>query len=776
MAVFLDYAWLIPALPALAAVLITLFGLRTPEKGGWIAVALVGFAGALSLGVFYEGLRQVTWENPHLREFNWFTTGTGANALQMNFGLYIDPLTIFMLFTVGILVTLIALYSTGYMHAEGTGRRRYYAELTLFITGMLGMVVSSNYLMAFVFWEIMGLCSYLLIGYWYNKPSAASAAKKAFLTTRVGDAFLLVGLGILFIQFKTLDFDALFAAAAQGAPGVDRGALLLANACIFIGAVGKSAQFPLHTWLPDAMEGPTTVSALIHAATMVKAGVYLVARSYPLFVLTPEVLVAVAVIGGFTALFAASLALTNWDLKRVLAYSTLSQLGYMFLGLGVAGALYWAHGEHTAAIAATALTGVTVAVFHLFSHAFFKAGLFLSAGSVGHAMHHAANPYDMRAMGGLRKYMPITAFAMLMGTISIAGVPPFSGFFSKDSIIHEVYLAAVETGAVLWWVLFGMAVLTAGMTAYYMFRLYFLTFEGTHRGPEWLMKHGKYAVAPLQSVGTPTTAAGVGAHPGDSPEHGHHAHSGPAAAPADRHRTHADHDDHGHGHGHGHGGIHESPWSMSVPLVILGLFAIFGGIVAFAIAGGGLGNLIHASEGTVAAAGEGIHAETPLSSDVHATHGVVASIVEPFTHLTTYITLAAAAIGIGLAWLVWQPRKVEDSIRATDKDEGVYRVWNRRYYIDQVYDRVFGRAVLRHAEAQDRFDAEVIDGAVNGVATVSQRSGDRLRRWNTGFVQDYALTALFGLIVIILVVIYAPQVPSLFDRARNLLGLWLGGI
>ena len=763
MAVFLDYAWLIPALPALAAALIALFGLRTPEKGGWLAVLLVGLAGALSLGVFYEGLKAVSWDSPHIREFSWFSTGAGATALQVNFGLYIDPLTIFMLFTVGILVTLIALYSTGYMHAEGTGRRRYYAELTLFITGMLGMVVSSNYLMAFVFWEIMGLCSYLLIGYWYHKPSAASAAKKAFLTTRVGDAFLLVGLGILFISFKTLDFDALFAAAAAGAPGVDRGALLLANSCIFIGAVGKSAQFPLHTWLPDAMEGPTTVSALIHAATMVKAGVYLVARSYPLFVLTPEVLVAVAVIGGFTALFAASLALTNWDLKRVLAYSTLSQLGYMFLGLGVAGALFWAHGEHTNAIAATALTGVTVAIFHLFSHAFFKAGLFLSAGSVGHAMHHSPNPYDMRAMGGLRKFMPITAFAMLMGTISIAGVPPFSGFFSKDGIIHEVFLAATETGAILWWVLFGMAVLTAGMTAYYMFRLYFLTFEGEHRGPEWLMKHGKYAVPAAQAE------PAHDAHAHDA--HGHDAHHGPAAGPAAT-RADAMHAEVGHGHAHAHGDhhIHESPWSMTVPLVVLGIFAIFGAFVVFAMAGGGPGGLIHASEGTIAAAGEGVHAEAPLDVEPHVAHGLVAAIVEPFASPTTYVTLAAAAIGIGLAWVMWQPRKVEDTIRASDRDDGVFRVWNRRYYFDQVYDRVFGFAVLRQAESQDRFDSEVIDGAVNGVATASSRSGERVRRWNTGFVQDYALTALFGLIVIVLVVIYAPQLPGLFERAVSLLG------
>ena len=759
---FLDYAWLIPALPALAAALIALFGLRTPEKGGWLAVLLVGLAGVLSLAVFFEGLGQVGWDSPHLREFNWFTTGDRA----VDFGLYIDPLTIFMLFTVGILVTLIALYSTAYMHAEGTGRRRYYAELTLFITGMLGLVVSSNLLMLFVFWEVMGLCSYLLIGYWYEKPSAASAAKKAFLTTRVGDAFFLVGLGILFVEFGTLDFDALFSLAAAGAEGVSHNALLLANTCIFIGAVGKSAQFPLHTWLPDAMEGPTTVSALIHAATMVKAGVYLVARMYPVLVLTPELLVAVAVIGGFTALFAASLALTNWDLKRVLAYSTLSQLGYMFLGLGVAGALFWAHGDHAAAIGALALTGVTVAIFHLFSHAFFKAGLFLSAGSVGHAMHGAANPYDMRAMGGLRKHMPITAFAMLMGTISIAGIPPFSGFFSKDAILHEVFLAATETGAVLYWVLYAMAVLTAAMTAYYMFRLYFLTFEGRHRGAAWWAERSGAPV--LQSVGTPSTAAGVGPHEG---HHGHHAKAGPAAKRADM--AHAEHEDH-----HGHG-LHESPWAMTVPLAILGTFAVVGAFVALGIAGGGFGGLIHASEQTTEAAA---HAVGLTAADIEAAHhegahGLVAAILEPFGEATTYVSIAAALVGIGLAWAMWNPRKVEQNIRADSDARGVERVWQNRYYIDRAYDTVFGRWVLRQADAQDRFDADVIDGAVNGLASANARAGERIRRWNTGFVQDYALTMLFGLIVIALVVIYAPQIPEYIEWIRaRVAGVFLGGI
>ncbi|HUR68485.1 MAG TPA: proton-conducting transporter membrane subunit [Candidatus Thermoplasmatota archaeon] len=738
---FTEYAWLIPALPALAAAIIALWGLRTPEKGGWIAVLLVGFAAAVSLGVFYENLHHVTFDAPIVTSFNWFTTG----ALVLNMGVYIDPLTIFMLFTVGILVTLIALYSVGYMHEEGTGRRRYFAELTLFITGMLGLVVSSNYLMLFVFWEIMGLCSYLLIGYWYHKPSAASAAKKAFLTTRVGDAFFLVGLGILFVSFKSLDFTTIFEAAARGAPGVDRNILLLANSCVFIGAVGKSAQFPLHTWLPDAMEGPTTVSALIHAATMVKAGVYLVARSYPLFVLTPKLLIAVAVVGGFTALFAATLALTNWDLKRVLAYSTLSQLGYMFLGLGVAGALFWAEGAEGAALAAVALTGVTVAIFHLFSHAFFKAGLFLSAGSVGHSFHGAANPYDMRQMGGLRKYMPITAFAMLMGTISIAGIPPFSGFFSKDAIVGAVWEAARETGSILYYALFAAAILTAGLTAYYMFRLYFLTFTGEHRGVAWWRSRSGASDVPESHT--------------HHPEPEHHGHVGPSGPGAHAHDAH-EHAAHGEHHAHD-AQPHEGPWTMTAPLAILGVFAIVGGILALLFAGGAFGHLIGPSEGVVASVGAG---------EEHLADGLVAALIHPFTEITTYITLVAAGIGIALAYMWWGPGKAVANITRDDEATGIARVWQKRYYIDQAYDRVFGYAVLKQAEAQNAFDSDVIDGAVNGVATVSDRSGERLRRWNTGFVQDYALTALFGLMVIMLIVIYAPQIPGLWAQARGMLG------
>jgi NADH-quinone oxidoreductase subunit L len=324
------------------------------------------------------------------------------NEITFNMGIYIDTLTALMLIVVSFVATLVVIYSVGYMHEEGTKKRRYYAIISLFIGVMLGLVLASNYLQMFIFWELVGLCSYLLIGFWYTKPSAASAAKKAFLVTRIGDIMFMLGLFILFVGFNgNLDFDYLFNNAFNGSNAL----FTLGTFFIFGGAIGKSAQFPLHDWLPDAMEGPTTVSALIHAATMVKAGVYLVARSYPIMVQTPDTMLIIAVIGGFTALFAATMALNNPNIKRVLAYSTISQLGYMFLALGTGGYLF--------AITLESNMGFNAGMFHLMNHAFFKALLFLSAGAVIHAVHTE----DMRLMGGLSKKLKITAFVMLMGCI-----------------------------------------------------------------------------------------------------------------------------------------------------------------------------------------------------------------------------------------------------------------------------------------------------------------------------------------------------------------------
>ncbi len=462
----LEWAWLIPVLPFLAFILIGLLPKRTLgwENGAGYAIAGAGGSLVLSLLVIWDVLNGHTLTVGAPRS-TWLVIGN----FHVEFGIWIDQLTAVMLLVISVVGTLVVVYSGGYMHEEGVGRRRYYAEIMLFISVMYGLVIADNYLQMFIFWELVGLCSYLLIGFWYEKPSAASAAKRAFIVTRVGDIMFMAGLIILFKYVGVLDFSALFGQGANSI--VSRGAipqdmLTLATALIFGGAIGKSAQFPLHEWLPDAMEGPTTVSALIHAATMVKAGVYLTARTYPLLVQTPESLLFVAVIGGVTALIAATCALAANDIKRVLAYSTISQLGYMILGLGAGGYLV---------IHAHSGGGYAAAMFHLMNHGFFKALLFLCAGSV----IHAVGTNDMRNMGGLRKRMPITSITMLIGSLAIAGMPPLSGFWSKDEVLAGVY----EGGQFdpIFFVLWVLGIATAFLTAFYMFRMWFMTFAGEPR-------------------------------------------------------------------------------------------------------------------------------------------------------------------------------------------------------------------------------------------------------------------------------------------------------
>jgi NADH-quinone oxidoreductase subunit L len=473
----LEYAWLIPVLPFVAFLLIALLPKRTLlwEDGGLYAIVCALGAFALSMGVIWGVIasEDLPYES---EEYTWLIIGD----IEIPFGIYIDELTAVMLLVISVVGTLVVIYSGGYMHEEGLGRRRYYAEIMLFISVMYGLVLASNYLMMFIFWELVGLCSYLLIGFWYEKPSASSAAKRAFIVTRVGDIMFMAGIIILFIYVDDLRFTALFGAGGVAAVPTDM--LILSTALIFGGAIGKSAQFPLHEWLPDAMEGPATVSALIHAATMVKAGVYLTARSYPLLLQTPESLLFVAIIGGVTALIAATVALAATDIKRVLAYSTISQLGYMILALGVGGYLVNDLGS---------ADGYSAACLHLMNHGFFKALLFLCAGSV----IHAVGTNDMNLMGGLRKYMPITSLTMLIGALAISGIPPFSGFWSKDEILAAVF----EAGEVNWifTLLWIMGFVTAFMTAFYMFRMWFLTFAGKPRSAYHAHESPKIMTIPL---------------------------------------------------------------------------------------------------------------------------------------------------------------------------------------------------------------------------------------------------------------------------------------
>ncbi|MCQ2056006.1 MAG: NADH-quinone oxidoreductase subunit L [archaeon] len=485
----LEYAYLIPLVPAICFVIVGLFGKKTPEGGGYIAILGSIISCILSIAVSYEYLTGKLYSTGRSFEMSveWLTVA----GFKINFGIYVDILSCAMMFFASLISMLIFIYSLGYMKGEGERKRRYYAEVSLFLTGMLGLVVSSNFLEMFIFWEIMGLCSYLLIGFWsFDNPDAqqkSSAAKKAFLVTRLGDVCLMGGLFILLYVFHTLDYTAIFGRRFfsdsifyLGKMSINHYLLFIALFLILGGAVGKSAQFPLHDWLPDAMAGPTTVSALIHAATMVKAGVYLLARTSPLFIICHRgnmALIIVAGIGAITAFFAATMALNNMNIKKVLAYSTLSQLGYMFLGLGTGSFLIW-YGFYTISFGVLGLGAIVyfAAVFHMFNHAFFKALLFLGSGSV----IHSCGTEDMRLMGGLVKKMRTTAVTMLVGALSISGFPLLSGFWSKDMILE----AALVTGEYLYYVftifyILGMA--AAFMTAFYMFRMWFMTFSGEPR-------------------------------------------------------------------------------------------------------------------------------------------------------------------------------------------------------------------------------------------------------------------------------------------------------
>ena len=425
---------------------------------GYATITAVSVSFILSVIVLFKLLAAANHQLI-IPEINWIII---PNGVTIHLGVMVDALTGIMLMVVTIVSLMVQIYSQGYMK-DDPGYHRYYAAMSLFTTAMLGLVMADSLILAFMFWELVGLCSYLLIGFWFHKPSAANAAKKAFIITRIGDFGFLAAIILLFTKTGTFNIAELHSLAVSGM--LAGSVLTWAAIGIFAGAIGKSAQFPLHVWLPDAMEGPTPVSALIHAATMAAAGVFLVARTYPLFEHSAMALQTVGIIGGITAIFAASIALVQNDIKRVLAYSTISQLGYMMLGL--------------------ATGGVAVGIFHLFNHAFFKALLFLGAGSI----NHATKTFDMREMGGLRKTMPTTYMTFLIGTISLAGIWPLSGFWSKDAILAS----ALDKQPLL----FVLVLITVFMTAFYMFRVVFLTFGGTYRGKEHLHESSSVMTIPL---------------------------------------------------------------------------------------------------------------------------------------------------------------------------------------------------------------------------------------------------------------------------------------
>ncbi|XUX01126.1 MAG: NADH-quinone oxidoreductase subunit L [Dehalogenimonas sp.] len=465
------FVWAIFVLPLLAFALIALFVkpfLRPrPEVSGYIGIFAAGLALALSVWAL-SGVIQSPHHEIAIAPFDWLTIG----SLQIQPGVILDSLTAVMLVVITAVALMVNIYSMGYM-AGDPGFERYYAILSLFSASMIGLVLSDNLFITFIFWELVGLCSYLLIGFWFQRPAAAAAAKKAFIVTRIGDFGFLAAILVLFTNSGTLEIRELNGLAVAGV--LAGGVITWAALGIFLGAMGKSAQFPLHVWLPDAMEGPTPVSALIHAATMVAAGVFLVARTYPLFEHSSVALTTVAVIGGVTAIFAASMGLVMHDMKRVLAYSTISQLGYMMLGLGTG--------------------GIAIAMFHLMNHAFFKSLLFLGSGSV----NHSTGTFDLRQMGGLKSKLPKTYWTMVVASLSMAGIWPLSGFFSKDEIV-----AGSSTQPIL--MIFALT--TVFLTAFYMFRLIFLAFHGTYRGQSHPHNPSAVMTAPLIILAVPAAFSG----------------------------------------------------------------------------------------------------------------------------------------------------------------------------------------------------------------------------------------------------------------------------
>src|SRR5262245_9947026 len=595
------YIWLIPLLPLAGAAINGLVGVRWFSRRVAGAVACAVMIGSLGLslvafwqllGLAHEARAYDVVLAPWIPNIP-LATRTGIGLFNVPWGFRLDPLSGMMILVVTGIGTLIHVYSTAYMADEPRGGvARFFCYLNLFCFFMLMLVLGSNFLVMFVGWEGVGLCSYLLIGYWYEKKSAADAGKKAFITNRIGDWGFILGVFLVYTTFGTFDFRQVQdAAAAMPIEAGHFGVLSAICLLLFIGATGKSAQIPLYVWLPDAMEGPTPVSALIHAATMVTAGVYMLGRNAVLFQQAPEVMTIVAIVGVLTALMAASIGLVQYDIMRVLAYSTVSQLGYMFTAIGVG--------------------AFSAGAFHLMTHAFFKALLFLGSGSVIHAM---AGEQDMRRMGGLKKYLPVTFATMLIGTLAIAGIFPLSGFFSKDEILFRAFVH----NKLIW----GLAVVTAFMTAFYMFRLMSMTFFGGYRGPAWETA-GPAAVATAAHHGVP--------HPADAHAHGkahqkdHEVSHGPAE-PHDPHRgAGAPGLDDVHGGGHGHGpwhGPHESPAPMTSPLMALAVGAIVAGFIGIPAALGGNNAIEHFLEPSFTAAQVEGHAEPAAEpAAAHAAEG-----------------------------------------------------------------------------------------------------------------------------------------------------------
>ncbi|MBM4761519.1 NADH-quinone oxidoreductase subunit L [Bacillus sp. B15-48] len=613
----MENAWLIPLFPLISFILLLLFGRRLKEASAYVGIFLTLAALVYSVIVLVARFTGPTFK----AEADWLQIG----QLQLTVGFEVNQLNALMLVIVSLVSFLVHTYSKGYMH----GDERFpvfYAYLGLFTFAMLGLVLSPNLLQTYIFWELVGLGSFLLIGFYFSKNEAKAAAKKAFIMTRIGDVGLLVGMILLFWQTGSFEYDEIFASVQAGE--VSGFMITLTAILIFIGAIGKSGQFPLHTWLPDAMEGPTPVSALIHAATMVAAGVYLVAALFPLFEASQTAMTVVAVTGAFTAIFAATIGLTQNDIKRVLAYSTISQLGYMMLALGAA--------------------GYVAGVFHLMTHAFFKALLFLAAGSVIYATHHMQ---DIEKMGGLWKKLRLTGPLFLIGTLAISGVPLLSGFFSKD----EILIATWANGN---YVLFSLAVIAAFFTAFYMFRLFFMVFTGEPRSE---MKN-----------------------------------------------------------------VHESPTSMTAPMIVLGILAVVAGYVNTPWFGTFLGDWLVA--------------DNDLLGPGHLSGPAWIMIV------ATLVSLA----GIYLAYLMYY-RKTLAPDWFTSRAPNLYLIVKNKYFVDEIYNSTFvygTKAVSLFLRFIELFFVEGLVKLVTGTIRGLGKVGSKLQ---SGQTQTYGAVAFVGLAVLVLI-------------------------
>ncbi|HEY8177148.1 MAG TPA: NADH-quinone oxidoreductase subunit L [Candidatus Limnocylindria bacterium] len=615
-----------------------------PRYVSWIVPTLAVAVGwVLSMIVFANVI--FGEQEYHVVLYRWI----GAGDFQVEIAFFVDQLTAMLLLVVSSVGLLVHVYSIGYMNGD-RGLWRFFAYLNLFMFSMLLLILGDNFLMLYVGWEAVGLCSYLLIGYWYKKPSAAGAAKKAFIVNRVGDFGFGLGILAIWSALGTLQFDEVFAAIG----GLPEWQITLIALLLFAGAVGKSAQFPLHVWLPDAMEGPTPVSALIHAATMVNAGVYMVARANPIFAESPTAMWVVASIGVFTAILAAAIALTQNDIKKVLAYSTVSQLAYMFFALGIGA---WAS-----------------AIFHLVAHGFFKGLLFMGSGSV---IHGADGEQDMRYMGELRVSMPWTYWTMVVGSLALAGIPIFAGFFSKDEILGTAFNHG-------YYAFYVVGVIVAFMTAFYTFRMIYMTFHGKWRGPAEAWRH-----------------------------------------------------------------VHESTATMVAPLVILAVPTVLAGVLLGLPPEGGA---IHTWLEPVFAGAEETGAGIQPGSFAATGHETFQLIGHDGLLLT--VTSIVAALGIYLAYRFYV-RQPTAPARFVERipfgwGPGLYAASVNKFYIDELYLAVFARGGVRLGRALWWFDANVIDGIVNGAGWLAQRIGSILRKLQTGRTQNYGLGIASGLVLVLI--------------------------